>query len=501
MDRPYVVVVLDIQHEYFPELFDHQELIERQYHFGRSLRHAAHICALSQFTRQTLLDRFGFAPEQITTVYPATDPAFESGSPWRGQQEQVLSRLGLIPGTYLLYPAHTWPHKNHRTLVEALALLKSELGHTPALVCTGRPRAAHSEFLKSVRDLKLEREVRWLGYRPSHEMPALFEGALALVYPSLFEGFGFPLLEAMACDCPVICSSATCLPEIAGPAALIADPLDARAWADAIRVIMTDPEQRNELIKKGRARVSTFSWTKFTSDLLQILNEVAPSSSSSLSQYQNKLTEKQDPQGSQGKFSSLHTSPVKSLAIRRRIRGRSLLSSAREYRESRRLVRSWFPALLAAIIAPEVLFSEVVIPRLQRLARQPVTFWSRLVSFWGRPSPMTLRLLDHVYPWWDGWVGPRVVILRTLKQRAHTLRLKGWPAFEMQEPLTLTVAIDESPVGKVVVSNLEPFEWVLPLPKPVPPGTHSVEIKASGWFTQKGDLRPLSWRIDQLELD
>jgi glycosyltransferase involved in cell wall biosynthesis len=269
-----VLIVPDIQHEYCPEFFPPQDLHERHRLYTDSIRRAAHLCAISEFTRQTLIERLGVAPERVTTTYLAADPLFHPDSPCRGRSQQILAQYGLPQGEYLLFPGHTWPHKNHRVGLHALHILRETHHLTPLLVCTGAPKAAHTELHQAIKDLHLEDQVRFLGYCPTPHMPALYEGAAALVFPSVFEGFGLPLLEAMWCDCPIVCANATSLPEIAGDAALLIDPHSPEALTEAIYTVLTDESLRRMLIEHGRRRVREFSWLKFTVQVLQTLHVV-----------------------------------------------------------------------------------------------------------------------------------------------------------------------------------------------------------------------------------
>jgi glycosyltransferase involved in cell wall biosynthesis len=259
-----VLVVPDIQHEYRPEFFSPHALAERRRIYTDSARHAAHICAISEFTRQTLIERLGIAPEAITTTHLAADPIFHPGSPARGNPGPVLDKYRLKAGEYLLFPGNTWPHKNHRAAFAALRLLRGTHGVDPLLVCTGASKNAHGDIVDALRESGLEDRVRFLGYCPTRDMPALYEGAAALLFPSLFEGFGIPLLEAMWCDCPIVASNVTSLPEIAGDAALLVDPGAPEEIADALNRVLTSDDLRRSLIERGRRRAPDFSWTKFT---------------------------------------------------------------------------------------------------------------------------------------------------------------------------------------------------------------------------------------------
>jgi glycosyltransferase involved in cell wall biosynthesis len=271
---PNVLIMPDVQHEYRPEFFARRELEERRRLYTASAKQAAHICAISEFTRRTLIDRLGIPPDRVTTTLPAADPVFHPGSASRSDSRRVLEKYGLKSGDYLLFPSNTWPHKNHGVALQALCMLREAYGLAPLLVCTGSPKAAHDDVVARIRDLRLDGQVRFLGYCPTQDMPGLYEGAAALVLPSLFEGFGLPLLEAMWCDCPVVCSNATSLPEIGGDAALLVDPESPEALAHAIKRVLTDEELRYFLIERGRRRVRSFSWPKFTLEMVRILHAV-----------------------------------------------------------------------------------------------------------------------------------------------------------------------------------------------------------------------------------
>jgi glycosyltransferase involved in cell wall biosynthesis len=269
-----VLIVPDIQHEYCPELFSAEALDERRRVYTNSIRQADHLCAISEFTRQTLIERLGVPPERVTTTHLAADPLFHPESAYRGRPQRVLKRFGLEAGEYLLLPGHTWPHKNHRTAFEALRIVRDAHRLEPLLVCTGNPREAHADLLTTIRDLGLGDRVRFLGYCSASEMPALYEGAAGLVFPSLFEGFGLPLLEAMWCDCPIACSDSTSLPEVAGDAALLVDPRSPEHLADAISRLLTDGTLRRELIERGRRQRAKFSWANFTMDVVRVMHQV-----------------------------------------------------------------------------------------------------------------------------------------------------------------------------------------------------------------------------------
>jgi glycosyltransferase involved in cell wall biosynthesis len=271
---PNLVVFPDLQHEYYPEFFSPEMLEERRRVFNGSAIQADHIIAISEHTRQSLLDRLGIDPDRVTTAHLAADARFQPEN-WRDSDlPRVQQKYKLPQGEYLFFPANTWPHKNHRKAFEALAILRATYRLAPLLVFSGAQKDSHPALVNLMRQLDLEQQVRYLGYCPADDLPALYRGAAALFYPSLFEGFGIPLVEAMWCRCPIVCSNTTSLPEIAGDAALLVDPTSAEALAEALARLLTDTGLRNSLIERGTRRVPQFSWRNFTLETVRLMQQV-----------------------------------------------------------------------------------------------------------------------------------------------------------------------------------------------------------------------------------
>lgn len=269
-----VLVFTDLQHEFYPEFFTPEHAEERRRVYGTSLRQAARVVAISEHTRRTVLDLYGLPPETVSVGHLAADPAF-TPSAWRpAELPRVMGKYGLAPGSYLYFPANTWPHKNHARAFEALALLRDRHGRRETLVLTGAAKNAHDELGQALARLGLDEQVRFLGYCPLEDLPALFRGARALFYPSLFEGFGIPVVEAMACGCPVVCSSATSLPEVVGEAGLLVDPLSPADMAAALARLLGDAGLERDLRERAARRAGEFSWRRFTLHVLRVLHEV-----------------------------------------------------------------------------------------------------------------------------------------------------------------------------------------------------------------------------------
>jgi glycosyltransferase involved in cell wall biosynthesis len=238
-----VVSLNDVQHHELPEFFSAPERRYRGWAYDSAARRANEVLTLSEHSRQQIVERLGIPAERITAIPCAVD--HQRFSPTPGDRDWALD----LPPCYVLYPANMWPHKNHARLLRAMA--RVDLGDLH-LVLTGqtygRPLPGSHE------------RVRHLGHVPFEELPALYRRATALVFPSLFEGFGIPLIEAMACGCPVAASDRGVVAETCGNAALLFDPEDEEAIADAIRRIVEDDVLRERLRVDGPVRAAGFRW-------------------------------------------------------------------------------------------------------------------------------------------------------------------------------------------------------------------------------------------------
>jgi glycosyltransferase involved in cell wall biosynthesis len=268
----HVVAVPDIQHEFMPEFFSPAALSERRRLFDQSLVRAEHICAMSDHTRRNLIERLGIEASRVSVTHLAADAIFGPAEPASAQaaKARLEHRYGLKTGQYFFLPAHTWSHKNHAVAIRALAGLRERYGLNVMLACSGAAREAQAELERLVVELSMEKQVRFLGYVPRYDVPALYHGAAALVFPSRFEGFGMPVLEAMACGTPVICADTTSLPEVAGDAALCLPPLSVERWTEAMHRVLSDVALRASLIARGIERARLFSWRRHALETLAV---------------------------------------------------------------------------------------------------------------------------------------------------------------------------------------------------------------------------------------
>jgi glycosyltransferase involved in cell wall biosynthesis len=264
---PCVLTLHDLQHEYFPAFFDKQTLQWRQKEYPASIAKARKIITVSNFTRQTIIEKFDLLPDQIQTVYEGVDKIFHTMI--THHQCTRLQQKYKLPKEFLYYPANPWPHKNHRRLLQVLNLLNQQYKLRCPLVLSGV--WSNVEQLKQqIKQLELDDQVYILGYLPYEELPVLYSCATMLVFPSLFEGFGLPVVEAMACGCPVICANSTSLPEITGEAAMLFDPTNVAQIAEVIYNVWQSRSLRQSLRQKGRAQAKLFSWKQTACKTIEI---------------------------------------------------------------------------------------------------------------------------------------------------------------------------------------------------------------------------------------
>ncbi|MDD8027459.1 MAG: glycosyltransferase family 1 protein [Acidobacteriota bacterium] len=237
-----------------------------------ALRRADGVLTISDFSRRGILDRFGLPAEKVKTTYLGLSPAFRA--PAEPARAGALRRELRLPGPFLLFVGATEPRKNLPRLIDAMRIL-SDRGRPTPLVIAGRPGGDQEAVQAAIRDHGLESLVRMAGYRSDEDVRALYDAATALVFPSLGEGFGLPLLEAMACGLPAAVSGVSALPEIGGGAALYFDPTDAEAMAAAIQTLLDDEGLRRDLRGKGLRRAADFTWTKTAAGTLDFYRQVA----------------------------------------------------------------------------------------------------------------------------------------------------------------------------------------------------------------------------------
>ncbi len=270
--RRSVVTVHDLGYLYYPEA---HRLLDRLYldlSTRYNARAATHLIADSLATKRDLVERYGVEPDKITVVYPGYDDA--TFQPVR--DEEAIAAVNAkydIAGDYVLFVGTLQPRKNLVRLIEAFSNIQYPISSLQ-LVTVGKKGWLYQEIFRRVEELGLEKRVIFTGYVAEDDLPTLLSGARLSVFPSLYEGFGLPVLEAMACGTPVVCSDASSLPEVAGDAALLVDPLDVGDLAAALERVLRDEALRAELVRRGFEQVRKFSWERCARETLGVLESV-----------------------------------------------------------------------------------------------------------------------------------------------------------------------------------------------------------------------------------
>ena len=281
MIKPYVVTIHDMANLFFEEEHGNFRMQLRRFRFRRGLRRANRVIAVSDATRRDVESVMGVPPERIRRVYNAPDPGFrvhhEGGN--SDEKERIMERYQ-INYPFLLYAGNIRRHKNVPRLVEAFAVVREQLASHPVykdlrLVIIGDTISQYPAVRQTVIKSRVEPVVRFLGFVPFETLRCFYETAAAFVFPSRYEGFGLPPLEAMACGAPVVASNVSSLPEVVGDAAILVNPENVFDIARGIRDVLLDDALREDLIRRGRVQSSRFSWERTAGQVLEIYLEAA----------------------------------------------------------------------------------------------------------------------------------------------------------------------------------------------------------------------------------
>lgn len=258
-------------------LYPHFLTAESARYYGqidRAVRHTDHIIAVSEATKKDAVRLLGVPERKITVIYEAANPIFHP--PPQPLPRRLLAEKYNLERPYILFVSTIEPRKNLPTLLRAFRQLKDEYRAEVLLAVAGERGWLYQEVFAFTRELNLEKEVRFLGRVAEEDLPALYQGAELHVHPALYEGFGLPPLEAMACGTPSIVAKVSSLPEVVGDAALLVDPLDVNGWAVAIWQVLSDSRLRQELQEKGLRRSALFSWEKAARETLAVYRRLSP---------------------------------------------------------------------------------------------------------------------------------------------------------------------------------------------------------------------------------
>jgi glycosyltransferase involved in cell wall biosynthesis len=264
---PSVMVVYDLCWSLYPECYPEREIHIFRDIYPRSLAAAKMVFAISEWTKSDIQRVYGTPAEKIRVIPCGVDPSY---TPLPDAAERVRSSWNLEPG-YILAVGTSHPRKDIPTLLEAYSFMK---GDPPPLVLVGPPGGATDSLKARAEELGITARVRWLHYVPQKAMPALYSAAGVFAMPSLYEGFGMPVLEAMACGTPVVCANATVFPEVTAGAAILVEPRNAEAFSEAMTKVLAAKELAVQMRAKGLVRAKEYSWEMSARLALECIRDI-----------------------------------------------------------------------------------------------------------------------------------------------------------------------------------------------------------------------------------
>jgi len=264
---PTIVTLADIQEVYHPEFFSRYILLARAYHYRGSTKMADRVITVSCFSKKSIIEHHDLPDKKVVVAYHCVDERFYRAQQIARQPAQSL------PQKYIFYPANYWQHKNHDLLLRAIQWVRVEKQIIVHLVLTGFSQKNGYPTEDKILEYNVSDQVHQLGYISVEEIAYLYLHAQLMVFPSIFEGFGIPLVEAMAVGCPILAASKTSLPEIGEDCACYFDPFSVEDLGQNIIKLLDDKELRNNLILCGHKRAQRFSATIMAENHLRAFDE------------------------------------------------------------------------------------------------------------------------------------------------------------------------------------------------------------------------------------
>jgi len=247
----------DLQHLHYPQFFSKAEFVLRERSYRAFCAAATFVCVQTEWSKQDVIEKYGISPAKVVVIrWGSVFDAYAAPSPQAKRDTVEKYRL---PRQFFFYPAVTWPHKNHESIIRALYLLKKEHGRTPGVYFTGATTEFRAKLDVIARELGVLDQLHYLGFVTPEELQSVFASATTMVFPSKFEGFGLPILEAFHARLPVLSSNATVLPEVAQDGAAYFDPDSPTELAALMVRSLDDPVFRKSLTHKGSEVLTRFS--------------------------------------------------------------------------------------------------------------------------------------------------------------------------------------------------------------------------------------------------
>jgi glycosyltransferase involved in cell wall biosynthesis len=241
----------DLQHLHHPNFFAASDILTREKHYRALCNQARYVCVQTEWCKKDIIDQYRISPARMAVI--PWGSVLETYAPLSETAIRAATEKFHLPGEFFFYPAVTWPHKNHSLICRALHRMKSEQGRIVHVYCTGVETPYRKDLDSLAQQLGVRDQLHFLGFVRPDELQAIYRTATAMVFPSRFEGFGLPILEAFFVRLPVLCARATVLPEVAGEAALYFDPDSPEELADRMRSALDDLQLRRDLVRKGES--------------------------------------------------------------------------------------------------------------------------------------------------------------------------------------------------------------------------------------------------------
>lgn len=278
---PVVISVMDIAYLHYPDMFKKKDFYQLKSWTNYSVRMAKKVITISKSSKNDIIEHYRIPEEKVVVVYPGIKSGilsgFETNAKFKMQNSNLLKEKYNIDGDYVLFVGTIQPRKNIARLIGAFGELLKEnnfKNRKLSLVIVGKKGWLYEEIFAAPAKFGLEDKVKFLDFVEASDLPALYGNALCFIMPSLYEGFGLPVLEAMRYGCPVAASNVSSLPEAGGDAALYFDPYNYRDIAEKMKILIRDEDIRQNLIKKGFAQIKKFSWEKAAVETLEVLEAV-----------------------------------------------------------------------------------------------------------------------------------------------------------------------------------------------------------------------------------
>lgn len=272
MPCPSVVTIHDLSFVVRPDFFTPRDRILMQRLVRKSVRRAARVITDLQHTKKDLMRVYDLAPERIEVIPLAADPRYRLLD--REQCRRTLAKSLGVEGPFVLYVGTFEPRKNVATLIHGYNRFREQSGLAHRLLLVGKPKHRSERVYGAIEASRFRDDIVLAGFVPDEDLPLYYNAADVLVFPSLFEGFGLPVVEAMACGTPVITTNVSCLPEVSGDAALLVDPHEPEAFGDAMVKVLSDQNVVQQMGKRGLARAASFSWERTARETLAVYRKV-----------------------------------------------------------------------------------------------------------------------------------------------------------------------------------------------------------------------------------